>query len=81
MVGKQEFKIKLLEETMCGAQHTGWSCGTCFFAISETLTNSDWQSLLLYRGQYEKDELDNLPKNIDKSIDKIWELINGEEND
>ena len=55
MVGKQEFKIKLLEETMCGAQHTGWSCGTCFFAISETLTNSDWQSLLLYRGQYEKD--------------------------
>ena len=81
MVSKQEFKHKLRLETMCGAQHDGWTCGTCFFTMSETLTNSDWQSLLLYRGQYEKDELDNLPKNIDKSIDKIWELINGEEND
>ena len=75
MINKREFKNKLREETMCGAQHTGWSCGTCFSAISETLTNSDWQSLLLYRGQYEKDELDNLPKDTDKSINKIWKLI------
>ena len=81
MINKREFKNKLREETMCGAQHTGWSCGTCFSAISETLTNSDWQSLLLYRGDYEKDELDNLPKDTDKSIDKIWKLINGKEND
>ena len=70
MINKQEFKHKLRMETMCGIQHTGWSCGTCFLTMSETLTNSDWQSLLLYRGQYEKDELDNLPKNIDKSIDR-----------
>ena len=75
MVSKREFKIKLLEETMCGAQHTGWSCGTCFFAISETLTNSDWQTLLLYRGDYKESNLDNLPKDRDKSLKKIWDLI------
>ena len=75
MVGKQEFKIKLLEETMCGAQHTGWSCGTCFFTMSETLTNSDWQNLLLYRGDYKEEDLNNLPKNKKKSINKIWGLI------
>jgi len=72
---KQEFKHKLRLETMCGAQHDGWTCGTCFFTMSETLTNSDWQTLLLYRGDYKESNLDNLPKDKDKSLKKIWDLI------
>tara|TARA_R100001039_G_C1774972_1_gene64694 strand:- start:3 stop:239 length:237 start_codon:yes stop_codon:yes gene_type:complete len=75
MINRQEFKHKLRMETMCGIQYTGWSCGTCFFTMSETLTNSDWQNLLLYRGDYKEDDLNNLPKNKKESINKIWGLI------
>ena len=45
MINRQEFKHKLRMETMCGIQYTGWSCGTCFFTMSASLTNSDWQNL------------------------------------
>jgi len=75
MINRQEFKHKLRMETMCGIQYTGWSCGTCFLTMSDTLTNSDWQNLLLYRGDYKEEDLNNLPKNKKKSINKIWGLI------
>lgn len=73
---KKEFKSKLLDATMgCSIQHNGWTCGTCFFCISDDFNNQDWQSLLLYRGDYKKEELDNLPENPEESIKKIWEII------
>lgn len=71
---KQKLKKTLAEKTSCRIQHTGWCCGTCFFAISKKLTNKDWQSLLLFRGDYKKKELTNLPRNPDKSIEKIAKL-------
>jgi len=75
MINRQEFKHKLRMETMCGAQHDGWTCGTCFLTMSDTLTNSDWQNLLLYRGDYKEEDLNNLPKDKRKSMNKIWGLI------
>jgi len=75
MINRQEFKHKLRMETMCGSQHDGWTCGTCFLTMSDTLTNSDWQNLLLYRGDYKEDDLNNLPKDKRKSMNKIWGLI------
>tara|TARA_R100001530_G_scaffold63894_1_gene45933 strand:+ start:217 stop:351 length:135 start_codon:yes stop_codon:yes gene_type:complete len=43
--------------------------------MSDTLTNSDWQNLLLYRGDYTEDQLDNLPKDKIASLNKIKALI------
>ncbi len=72
---KREFKQRLTNTTGCKIQYTGWCCGTCFFSLSETLTNQDWQSLLLYRGDCKKKDLNNLPQNKEDSLNKIWELI------
>ena len=78
-MNKKIFKKKLKEKTNCGIQHNGWTCGTCFFSLNkkgkEKLTNADWQALLLYRGDYIKEELSNLPKNPMKSIEKIYKII------
>lgn len=73
-MNKRAIKKVLKEKTNCTIQHTGWTCGTCFFAISKKLTNKDWQALLLFRGDNKKEELNNLPKNINHSIEKIYEL-------
>jgi len=75
MVNKINFKKALREKTMCSIQHNGWTCGTCFFAISDELTNADWQSLLYYRGDYKKEDLDNLPTDYKQNIIKIWNMI------
>ena len=71
---KQKLKQILLDATGCGIQHDGWPCGTCFFNMSEKLTNKDWQALLLFRGDYKKEDLDNLPKEINKSLEKIKKI-------
>jgi len=70
-MNKAKLKKALRDKTGCAIQHTGWCCGTCFFAMSKKLTNKDWQALLLYRGDSERSELDNLPKNVDRSLEKI----------
>jgi hypothetical protein len=72
-MNKRNLKRALKRKTGCAVQHDGWPCGTCFFALSKELTNQDWQALLLYRGDYTKDELDNLPDGINASLDKILE--------
>lgn len=73
---KMEFKRALFDKTYCRIQYNGWTCGTCFFNISDTLTNQDWQALLYYRGDdRNKEGYNNLPKDINKSLNKIWELI------
>jgi hypothetical protein len=74
-ISKKTLKSLLIEKTGCSLQHTGWPCGTCFFDISETLDNSDWQSLLYFRGDYKKKELNNLPENYMENIEKIYNLI------
>jgi len=73
---KREFKRKLKEKTLCDIQHNGWTCGTCFFAISEELNNEHWKSVLFYRGDYTLEEME-----MDKSwdykslLEEVWELI------
>lgn len=72
---KQELKVLLQKKTGCRAQHNGWTCGTCFFAISEKITNKDWQTVLFTRGDYKREELDNLPENIDKQLARIEKIL------
>lgn len=61
--------------TGCYIQHNGWCCGTCFFSISDKLTNEDWQALLFFRGDCKREELNNLPEDIEISLKKIYELV------
>lgn len=74
---KLKLKKALREATTCTIQHDGWTCGTCFFAISKKLTNTDWQTVLCVRGDYPKADLPNLPKNIKKTVDKIIKYCEG----
>jgi hypothetical protein len=70
----KELKKALRGKTGCGIQHNGWPCGTCFFDISEKLTNADWQAVLFKRGDYIRESLDNLQKDIEASLKKTLEL-------
>jgi hypothetical protein len=76
MITKKQLKTALRKATGCRIQHTGWPCGTCFFSISDKLTNKDWQAVLLFRGDYKRKELNNLPKDINKSLEKVLSLCN-----
>lgn len=71
---KNKLKKALERATNCIIQYTGYPCGTCFFAMSKKLTNKDWQALLLHRGDYKKATLNNLPKTIEKSLQKIFKI-------
>ena len=72
---REILKDKLYEATGgCAAQHDGWPCGTCFFNLGTNLTNQDWQALLLFRGDYPRETLDNLPDDIERSLNKIMAL-------
>ena len=72
---KMQMKRTLLKATGgCNIQHTGYPCGTCFFAMSDELTNEDWQALLYFRGDYKKKDLSNLPDDIDGAIQKIYDI-------
>jgi hypothetical protein len=68
-------KRLLKEKTGCTIQHDGWTCATCFFAIDKKLTNKDWQTVLLVRGDYDSSELNNLPKNIEARVKNIINII------
>ena len=71
---KMKLKKALKKKTHCSLQHDGWPCGTCFFAMGKKLTNKDWQALLLFRGDNKKEDLNNLPRNIDASLEKIYKI-------
>lgn len=79
-MNKRELKKALKDKTGCIIQHTGWPCGTCFFSMNEKLTNKDWQALLLFRGDYKREQLDNLPEDVNLSITKIYEITKEEQN-
>ena len=70
-----ELKKLLFKKTKCDIQYDGWTCGTCFFSLNEKLNNKDWQTILFLRGDYSAKDLDNLPKNIPRQLDKIISLI------
>jgi hypothetical protein len=73
-MNRHNLKRALEQKTECTIQHTSWPCRTCFFAISDDLTEQDWQALLFYRGDYSVDELDNLPDDSETSLKKIERL-------
>jgi len=75
-MNKLTLKKALLKVTGCGIQHDGWPCAACFYSISKKLTYKDWQAVLLKRGDYKAENLNNLPKNIDRSLKKILSLCN-----
>jgi hypothetical protein len=80
---KSTFKRLLFEKTNCEIQHDGWTCGTCFFAISPKLTNRDWQTVLYFRGDNPANELDNLPRTpqaIDNRLKNIVRILKKSKN-
>lgn len=73
-ITKPILKRLLFKATQCRIQHDWRPCGNCFFTMSEELTNQDRQALLLFRWDYKKEDLNNLPNDIDKSIEKIAKI-------
>lgn len=73
-MNKQKLKKALREKTDCIIQGNGWTCGTCFFAMSKKLTEKDWQVLLSFRGDYKDIILDYLSLDIKKSLEKIYKI-------
>lgn len=73
-ITKSMMKKALKAKTGCAIQHTGWTCGTCFFSMSKELDNADWQALLVFRGDYDRKTMDNLPKDEKASIRKIYRI-------
>lgn len=69
-MNRETLRIALREATGCTIQNRGWPCGSCYGAMSDELTNKDWQAVLLKRGDYTEEELDNLPKDIEASLKK-----------
>ena len=72
---REKLQQGLRRKTHCTIQAGGWPCGTCFFSLGKSLSNKDWQALLLFRGDYKKADLDNLPKSINRSLNKIYKLL------
>lgn len=73
---KKEFKERLADKTYCSIQHTGWTCGTCFFSISDDLTNDHWRAVLYFRGGNTLKELDRKRGWDYKTLlNEVWELI------
>lgn len=74
-MNKQAFKKLLREKSLCGCQHNWRPCGTCFFAVSDKITNQDRQTVLLYRWDYKKEDLDNLPVDIPAQLKRIQDIF------
>ncbi len=66
-----KLKRALFKATGCDLQHDGWPCGSCFFAMSDNLSNQDWQAVLSVRGDYSLAEMDNLPEDIGSSLERV----------
>ena len=73
-MNRNTLQNELETATGCAMQHDGWPCGTCFFAMGEGLTNQDWQAVLVSRGDYKAEDMDNLPNDIAASLDKVLQI-------
>jgi len=89
-IKQSELKALLRNKSGCEMQHTGWTCGTCFFSISKDLDNKEWQTVLFVRGDYDLFEevtdrkqyfLDDISKDPSelaetlKKVIKIYETV------
>lgn len=70
-----KFKKLLRQKTQCWMQHDWRPCWTCFFSISEELNNQDRQAVLLYRWDYKKEDLNNLPDDIEKQLERVEKIF------
>ncbi len=76
--------IDELQDAIVGASggctlQNGWPCGSCFFSIDTELDNSDWQAVLLVRDpEAEEGQFNNLPADIDASLNKTLRLAKEE---
>ena len=86
---KRELKRTLKDLTHCTIQHDGWPCGTCFGALLTTRGIQDndnlslrsdkrslyWQSLLVYRGDYDITGMDYTELEIKQGIKELKEVL------
>lgn len=54
-----------LKQIGCSIQHTGFTCGTCFFGEKPHLNNLHWRVNLYIRGDYPYNDLKNYVKKED----------------
>jgi len=79
-MNKEKFQDALINACNgCAIQSNGWPCGTCFFSISDNLKTKHWQSVLYFRGDYKKSELNHLPKDIKPFLKEVYFLCGGQE--
>ena len=76
---KEEFQDALGQFTMCGIQHDGWTCNTCFHSIEIEGLKEDihkyWLAVLSFRGDYP-----DLPPRLDlieELYNKMWKNNEG----
>ena len=76
-------KKALAEETGCTIQHTGWTCGSCFYPIADELSLKEdshkyWQAVLHFRGDYtDYNEWDYNTKEFPKLITELYNKLEG----
>lgn len=83
-----------MKQTGCGLQGKdgGWPCGTCFGTflqrvkpeLDKSTANGLWQSLLVYRGDYTLDMVEQTQEAVDKNIVELKRILtekDGEKNE
>tara|TARA_Y100001970_G_scaffold227282_1_gene281182 strand:+ start:274 stop:528 length:255 start_codon:yes stop_codon:yes gene_type:complete len=74
-----KLKRALINETGCGIQHDGWTCGSCFYPLADELNLKEdshmyWQAVLHKRGDY--DDFNEWDYNTDIFPELLNELYN-----
>ena len=76
---REEFQDALGSTSMCGAQHDGWSCNSCFHTIIEEDygkklkedVHEYWLAVLSFRGDY--DDIPSRPDLLEELYNLMWE--------
>lgn len=86
-VNHREFKKKLAEKTGCKIQYNGWTCSSCLYgAFKDKVEQRDWRAVLLYRGDYNLEEINGgleeeermSIKEVEMRIKRLWDIMEGE---
>jgi hypothetical protein len=76
---RRELQELLLKETMCGIQHTGWPCNSCFhnmdLPISDKRLHELWEATLILRGDYTTKDIPLDDKTLIERIDELIRLL------